>query len=656
MPQRLQKCMPSKPPSTLPLVSKAPDYVFHDEEGECQFQLKETGIYHILCKGVLTQAQAAFICEHLNQIQTYLRQQSNYLSFFIEIQTSKATPQARNYLLRQLRWQRTGRVLRAFIYFPDGLSRSILLLIGKVNQRTHFEIIKDFSSGFEQARAYNTHFLNQHQLLSLVPPLPPDLWDTEITAYHYQTATPPGRVHFFHPHPAILYIYVTGHVSRELLDYLIPTYHALFNSLIEQSHSAIVMDFSHGVHISNRLIFEAYRRRLPATPQRRLYLIPPPADSPVRLNPLLRFVIDSFFKNAYVVSTYAEVLAHFDTAPKPPSPLLPQTPSDEQKHLKAWVSYQDELIQTERKRHEAELTQIRNIIWNLLLRESSHPMHIDIPQDDSIAAEVLQLLDVFQRDQLQLIKDLQLQIDDRTRAEHAAAQANEVKNEFLAAMSHDIRTPLNAILGFTKVLQLQKDAALNPEQALYLQRIQENGSHLLNLVNDILDLSHLESGKVLLHIEEVNLYQLTQKILAQLEVLIVNKALKVSVDIAPEILYTDEKRLQQIVINLLNNAIKFTEPQGRISLRYESTDQGEPRALHVEDTGCGIALEAQARIFEAFERENTTASKEGSGLGLAICTRLSQHLGYHLGVKSTPGEGSTFSVYFYPKGSDGQRS
>lgn len=649
--------MPSaRPSSTLPLVSQAPGYTFRDEEGQCRFQLKETGIYHILCEGILTQAQAAFICEHLSLIQAHLRQQSDYLSLFIEIQTHKATPQARNYLLRQLRWQRTGRVLRVFIYFPDSLSRSILLLIGKVNQRTHFEILKDVNTGLEQARTYNTSFFKQHQLLSSVPPLPPELWNTEIKAYHYQTTTPPGRVHFFQPHPAILYIYVTGRVSRQLLDYLIPTYQALFNSIIEQPKSAIVVDFSHGIHISNRLIFEAYRKRLPSSSQRLLYLIPPPADSAVRLTPLLRFVIDSFFKNAYVVSTYAEVRAHFDTVHKTPSPLLPQFQCDEHKHLKEWITYQDELIRTERKRHEAELTQIRNIIWNLLLRESSQPMHIDIPQEDNIAAEVLQLLDVFQRDQLQLIKDLQLQIDDRTRAEHAAAQANEIKNEFLAAMSHDIRTPLNAILGFTKVLQLNKKAPLNAEQTLYLQRIQENGQNLLSLVNDILDLSQLESGKVLLHIEEVNLYELTQKIVAQMEVLIVNKALKVTVDIAPEILYTDKKRLQQIVINLLNNAIKFTEPQGRISLKYESTDKGVPKALHIEDTGCGIAAEAQARIFEAFERENTTVNKEGSGLGLAICTRLSQHLGYHLGVKSTPGTGSTFSLYFYPKGKDGQRS
>ena len=278
----------------------------------------------------------------------------------------------------------------------------------------------------------------------------------------------------------------------------------------------------------------------------------------------------------------------------------------------------------------------------MLIKESHAPISIKISEEESSYTKLLQLLDTFQHDQALLVQKLQQQVDERTRAEQAAASANDIKDKFLASMSHEMRTPLNAILGFTRVLQIKNKENLTTEQQFYLKRVQDNGANLLQLTNDILDLSHLEAGKMPFNLQSVELHKILQEVAQQLDILAYNKGLSIELDLPYCLVYTDKKRLQQIIVNLLNNAIKYTQ-KGQITIWCESKE-GEASAMHIQDTGCGIAKEDQPRIFSAFEQINVHA--EGAGLGLAISAALATRLGHQLDFESAPGKGSTFSLYF----------
>jgi signal transduction histidine kinase len=633
------------------LLQKMPEYSFEEESCKCVFKLHEPGIYLIQAKGELTQASAAFLCETLPLLQAWLMNQQKLVYFVVDIQCDKATAHARNYLLRQLRWKLSGRVVRCYIYFKVPLARALMELLAKINHRTSFESVSSWSDGVEKARQHQQHF--QNKSLSTPPDpmisLPEALKNTELKVYFYQTKNNAGYVHFFKPNPHCLYLYFSGQISREIIQHTAPICRGLFQDmpLDEQKHELII-DARYTSQIDKSAIFEVYRQHLTQKPSKSIYFIRPEFSESQRKKQQrwVYFMITSLFKNLFFISDYETVTHHLlkktplhaGTKPEP------ESPEEELKHLRQWCQQQEKLLLAEREQHTQEMEQIRNILWMLLLRESRSPLQVNIPRGDSLSSDTLQLLDVFQRDQFQLIKDLQHQIDERTRAEQRAAHANEIKGEFLASMSHDIRTPLNAILGFANVLKAQKKDPLSAEQSLYLSRIQENGAHLLGLVNNILDLSELESGKLKIKREKVALDLLITNIVSQLGVLIDNKGLEVSLKLCKGFLDTDEQRLQQIIVNLLNNAIKFTE-YGSIIVRCECRED-RLFALHVEDTGCGISQEAQQRIFEAFEQESTSVKKEGSGLGLAICTRLCNHLGYHLGLQSEREQGSVFSLYF----------
>lgn len=647
------------------LLQDAPEYNYQDEQGECRFRLQEAGIYLIRPQGTVTETHAQFICRTLVQLQSQIRSQSHFSSLVIDILSERTTPAARNYLLRHLRWERIDSVIQIYLNCPDHLSSGVMLLLGRLNHRTRFIRVNNFKQGVSAARKDNAHFLATHcQHPDLTQrQSEQDLWNKELQVYRYDSRHHDGKVFFFQPHPHTLYVRLVGKISPELLQHVIPTYRNLLKTLeTYQNKYAVIVDFKRVTQIKQSLALGLYRNIPPRDPRKQLYFIAPNTFQSQKLK-WVYFILRHFFKDAHFVKDHHEAETGFFKGLKKPEQSLPvtdptQSPKEELQQLKKWILYQENLRREEQERHTQEIQQIQQIIWQLLLRENKKPIPIHIPDQESPATETLQLLDVFQRDQLQLLKDLQEQIDERTRAEQRAAHASEIKSEFLAAMSHDIRTPLNAILGFTRVLRLAHQDPLSAVQQLYLERIQDNGTHLLNLVNDILDLSQLEAGKVELKPQQVNLHTLTTTILEQLDVLIHNKGLQVCIDVdADTSIFTDPKRLQQIIVNLLNNAIKFTEPQGRIYVECERDAQNNPLALHIRDTGCGIAPEAQQRIFEAFERGSANPQKqEGSGLGLAICTRLCQYLNYHLQLKSQWGEGSQFSIYFYAQGNEGQRS
>jgi len=230
-------------------------------------------------------------------------------------------------------------------------------------------------------------------------------------------------------------------------------------------------------------------------------------------------------------------------------------------------------------------------------------------------------------------------------ARDQAEQANRAKSEFLANMSHELRTPLNAIIGFTGIIKDGIVGTVNEEQAKQLGMVYRSAQHLLELINDILDLSRVEAGRVDIFTESFPLAPLLEELQALMQPLADVKNLTLQLEsAAPGSLMTDRGKLRQVLVNLLGNAIKFTET-GSVSLSCQQT--GEDIVFEVTDTGRGIANADQRRIFNTFEQADIGAGREyeGTGLGLAISQRFIEMLGGEIGVaRSAPGEGTTFYV------------
>lgn len=226
-------------------------------------------------------------------------------------------------------------------------------------------------------------------------------------------------------------------------------------------------------------------------------------------------------------------------------------------------------------------------------------------------------------------------------------QASRYKSDFLANMSHELRTPLNSSLILAKLLADNPDDNLTAEQVKYAQTIQSSGNDLLNLINDILDLSKIEAGHVDIRPEPVSVERLSNNLRQVFEPIAKNKSLGFEIDISPEcpaVIETDLQRIEQILKNLLSNAFKFTE-KGKVTLAMSRTGDGQV-AFGVTDTGIGIAPEQQKRIFEAFHQADGTISRKfgGTGLGLSISRELVRLLGGTIHIRSQEGKGSTLTV------------
>lgn len=234
-----------------------------------------------------------------------------------------------------------------------------------------------------------------------------------------------------------------------------------------------------------------------------------------------------------------------------------------------------------------------------------------------------------------------------------ANAANQAKSEFLANMSHEIRTPMNAVLGFTEILAtMEKDS----KKAHYINNIHTSGRALLNLINDILDLSKIEAGKLELQYTSVSLSSLFNEMVTVFEQKAVDKGLRFIVDNSPgipEALLLDETRLRQILINLLGNSVKFTDSGHiRLSARIKYFDQPRSQVdltIIVEDTGIGISKDQHKAVFSAFEQVEgqKTAKYGGTGLGLTITRRLVEMMGGEIVVESQLGSGTSFSVLIH---------
>ncbi|MEO7218061.1 MAG: HAMP domain-containing sensor histidine kinase, partial [Gemmatimonadaceae bacterium] len=232
-----------------------------------------------------------------------------------------------------------------------------------------------------------------------------------------------------------------------------------------------------------------------------------------------------------------------------------------------------------------------------------------------------------------------------------AEAANRVKGEFLATMSHELRTPLNAIAGYAQLLELGVHGPITEPQREALRRIQRSEQHLLSLVNDVLNFAKLEAGRIDYDLKEMPLIDVIATISPMVEPQLTGKGLQYEVRVTDDLrVRADREKLQQILLNLMSNAIKFTESGGTVSIDIgRRSDDPSPEGVvfvRVSDTGVGIPRDKQDAIFDAFVQvsRHLTTSSTGTGLGLSISRDLARGMGGELRVRSELGKGSTFTL------------
>jgi len=260
----------------------------------------------------------------------------------------------------------------------------------------------------------------------------------------------------------------------------------------------------------------------------------------------------------------------------------------------------------------------------------------------SFAPAVVHLLQTFATQSVLAIENARLfrEIEEKGRQLETASKH---KSQFLANMSHELRTPLNAILGYTELILDNIYGEVGEKVREVLGRLEKSGRHLLALINDVLDLSKIEAGQLTLALSEYSMSDVVQTVVTAVEALAAEKRLALKVTVAPDLPLGrgDERRIGQVLLNLVGNAIKFTE-LGQVRVEVSATD-GAFRVA-VADTGPGIAPEDQEKIFEEFQQvdSSSTRKKGGTGLGLSIAKRIVEMHGGRIWVDSSPGKGSTF--------------
>lgn len=255
------------------------------------------------------------------------------------------------------------------------------------------------------------------------------------------------------------------------------------------------------------------------------------------------------------------------------------------------------------------------------------------------------------RKQEQTNLELRMQRDKLTVLNEALEQANQARSQFLSTMSHELRTPLTSIIGFSQILQDDMEKGVgNPRYKKNLERIQRNGRHLLDMINDVLDLSKIDAGRMEINSSDVQLSELLNALVEETQAIALEQQLELKwhVEEGVEHMETDEVKLHQLLLNLVSNALKFTD-QGGVTITAmpgQPLDGKDAIAIVVKDTGIGISQDVQQRIFEAFYQIDSGITRKygGTGLGLSIVRQLATLLNGEITLESAPGQGSTFTI------------
>jgi hypothetical protein len=271
-------------------------------------------------------------------------------------------------------------------------------------------------------------------------------------------------------------------------------------------------------------------------------------------------------------------------------------------------------------------------------------------QYEEVLARVTTHLNLYklQKQLTQQNQQLQKEITHRKQVEANLARVARLKDEFLANMSHELRTPLNAILGIAEAFQEEIYGPINQKQHRFLTTLEDSGLHLLSLINDILDFSRLEADKLTLNLQPVVVEDICQASLRMVQSTAYKKRLQVSttLDTVVDVIRADERRLKQILVNLLDNAVKFTPEGGVIALEVKGDTEQEIVHFYIKDTGIGIADNDMEHLFQAFVQLDGGLSRvhEGTGLGLSLVYRLAKIHGGSVSVTSQVDQGSCFTV------------
>jgi PAS domain S-box-containing protein len=276
-------------------------------------------------------------------------------------------------------------------------------------------------------------------------------------------------------------------------------------------------------------------------------------------------------------------------------------------------------------------------------------------QGEKILTDINLSLILDENGQPKYIQSVVRDITARKKAEETLRLANaeleralRLKDEFLANMSHELRTPLNAILGISESLEEQVAGPLNQKQLKYIRTVSESGRHLLALINDILDLSKIEAGRMTMDIQPASLDAILQSSLHIVKELTQKKGLNISIqtDTRVEVVKVDDRRMKQVLVNLLSNAVKFTPQGGNVGVEIKGDEDAGQVEISVWDTGVGIPREGIPRLFQPFVQLDSGLDREhsGTGLGLALVAQIVRLHGGRVGVESEPGKGSRFFV------------
>ncbi|HKI54807.1 MAG TPA: ATP-binding protein, partial [Anaerolineales bacterium] len=273
---------------------------------------------------------------------------------------------------------------------------------------------------------------------------------------------------------------------------------------------------------------------------------------------------------------------------------------------------------------------------------------VTIAGQTAIAIENFNLVERLQSSNIELEKRVEERTSELSHMNVELTHANRTKDEFLANMSHELRTPLNSILGFSETLLEQRRGALNEKQEQYVNLIHSSGQHLLGLINDILEVSKIEAGKLELRPDIISVKEVCESSLNFIKEMAAKKSISLEFKNESSIpsLRADPQRLKQILVNLLSNAVKFTPEKGKVSLDVQLNDEKDQIQFSVTDNGIGIARENLPKLFIPFSQIDSSLSRqyEGTGLGLALVLKLTELHGGSVRVESEPRMGSRFTV------------